>query len=96
MNANPMNPEPVNPEPGHPDASPARPTPPSRSRPRTSPIVWGVIFLAVCAWISQQVFFPAAVAAEVWIAGIILGVGFVLLAVAVTVVIRNANQSRHP
>lgn len=66
--------------------------PKRRSRPRTSPIVWGVIFLAVCAWITQQVFYPESVPPEVWVAGIVLGVGVVLLAVGIAVAIRNSRQ----
>lgn len=60
-----------------------------RARPRTGPIIWGVIFLACCAWISQRVFFPDVVAPEIWITAIVLGIGLVLLAVGVSVLLRR-------
>lgn len=62
------------------------------NRPRTGTIVWGVIFMVVCAGVTQQVLFPGSVAPEVWITGIALLVGAVFLTLGIVVVMRDRKK----
>ena len=75
-----------------PDVVAARP---DRTRPRTGPIVWGTLFLAFCAWITQRAFFPEAIAPELWLTAIAIGLGVLLLGVGIAVGVRD-RRSREP
>ena len=68
---------------------------PERTRPRTGPIVWGALFLAFCAWITQRAFFPEAIAPELWLTAIAIGLGVLLLGVGIAVGVRD-RRGREP
>jgi len=71
--------------------------PPERARPRTGPIVWGTLFLAFCAWITQRAFFPEAIAPELWLTSIAIGLGVLLLGVGIAVGVRDRRgREAHP
>lgn len=57
-------------------------------RVRVAPIIWGVLFLAFCAWTTQQVFFPGTISAETWLIWGVIGIGVLLLIVALIVSLR--------
>lgn len=69
-------------------APPAREKP----RPRTGPIVWGALFLVFCAFVVQRELAPGAVDAAVWIAVTVIGLGVLLLAVGIAVVLRGRSE----
>lgn len=60
-----------------------------RFSPRPSPIIWGVLILAFCGYLSQRRFGPSATEPEIWAIGGILAVGVLLLTIAAVVLIRN-------
>lgn len=63
--------------------------PEKRSGASTGTIVWGVLVLAFCAGVLQQTVAPGTVDPGVWITGVILGLGALLLVVAVAVILRG-------
>ena len=63
-----------------------------KPRPRTGPIVWGALFLVFCAYVVQRELAPGAVDTAVWIAITVIGLGVLLLAVGIAVVIRGAKS----
>ncbi|MGI8393029.1 hypothetical protein [Leucobacter sp. W1038] len=63
-----------------------------RPRPRTGPIVWGALFLVFCAYVVQRELAPSSVDTAVWIATTVIGLGVLLLAVGIAVVIRGASS----
>lgn len=63
-----------------------------KPRPRTGPILWGAVFLVFCAYVVQRELAPAAVDPAVWIAATAIGLGVLLLAVGLAVVLRNARS----
>lgn len=71
-----------------PDPEASRP----RSRLRTGPIVWGALFLAFCGWVTQRTFFPDAVTPELWLTGVAIGLGVLLLAVGIAVGLRDRRN----
>lgn len=66
----------------------------SRARPRTGPIVWGVIVLAFCVYTAFQVLAPGSVDATVFVIAAVIGLGVLLLAVGVAVVLRASRSDR--
>ncbi|GAA2179249.1 hypothetical protein GCM10009847_12510 [Leucobacter tardus] len=76
-----------------PTAEPQTPEAPlapgKRSGASTGTIVWGVLVLAFCAGVLQQTVAPGTVDPGVWITGVILGLGALLLVVAVAVILRG-------
>lgn len=71
------------------DDTPTSTPEPVKSRPRTGPIVWGTLMLALCAWVAQRTLFPDAIEPGVWIAAIVLGLGLLLLVVGTAVAFRR-------
>ncbi len=65
-----------------------------RARPRTGPIVWGVIVLAFCVYTAFQVLAPGSVDATVFVIAAVIGLGVLLLAVGVAVVLRASRSDR--
>lgn len=63
--------------------------PEKRSGASTGTIVWGVLVLAFCAGVLQQTVAPGSVDPGVWVTGVILGLGALLLVVAVAVILRG-------
>lgn len=78
-----------------PHSDPAVAAAPARTSPRTGPIVWGTLFLAFCAWITQRAFFPEAIAPELWLTAIAIGLGVLLLGVGIAVGIKD-RRGREP
>lgn len=64
----------------------------AKPRPRTGPIVWGALFLVFCAFVVQRELAPGAVDAAVWIAVTVIGLGVLLLAVGIAVVLRGRSE----
>lgn len=58
-------------------------------RPRTGPIVWGVLILVFCAFVVQQTFAPGTVHATTWLIGAVISLGMLLLVVGFAVILRN-------
>ena len=63
-------------------------------RPRTGPIVWGVLVLAFCAFTSFQTIAPNRVDGTTFVIAAMIGIGLLLLAVGTAVVVRSARQRR--
>ena len=63
--------------------------PEKRSGASTGTPVWGVLVLAFCAGVLQQTVAPGSVDPGVWVTGVILGLGALLLVVAVAVILRG-------
>ena len=63
-------------------------------RPRTSPIVWGALILLFCAYVLQQAISPGSVDSTTWIIATVIGLGVLLLGVAVAVILRSRRGSR--
>lgn len=86
-----MNTQPFEPS-GEPAVTPTVVSTAEKTRPRTGPIVWGALFLVFCAYVVQRELAPASVDTAVWIAFTVIGLGVLLLAVGIAVVIRSANS----
>jgi hypothetical protein len=67
---------------------------PESRRPRISPIVWGVIVLAFCAYTAVQLFAPGTVDATTFAIISVIGLGLLLLAVGVAVIVRSTRDSQ--
>ncbi|WP_449277680.1 hypothetical protein [Leucobacter sp. GX24907] len=65
------------------------PTETRRSVPRTGPIIWGVLILAFCAYVTQRSLAPDTVDTTVWATGTLLGLGAVLLLVGLGLLFRR-------
>lgn len=67
------------------------PSPPEAAgvQPRSGPIFWGAIVLAVCVYVAAQVFAPGSIDGTAFIIGSVLGLGVLLLAVGAAVLVRN-------
>ncbi|WP_336659074.1 hypothetical protein [Leucobacter sp. USHLN153] len=68
----------------------------ARPGPRTGPIVWGALILVFCAYVAQQVFGTDGLDAAGWITLAAIGVGALLLAVGVAVLVRNRSLAKRP
>lgn len=64
------------------------------SRPRTGPIVWGVIVLAFCAYTAVQMLAPGSVDGTGFLIIATITLGLILLAVGAAVIARNARPPR--
>jgi hypothetical protein len=58
------------------------------NRPRTGPIVWGVLVLTFCVYIGGQMFAPGRINATAFVITALIGLGLLLLAVAAAVIVR--------
>lgn len=87
--AQPAEPQPAGPQPAEPHAVDADPAPDKRSGASTGAIVWGVLILAFCAVVLQQTLAPGTVDPGMWVTGVVLGLGALLLVVAVAVILRG-------
>lgn len=85
----PTEPKPPEPKPPEPHAVDADPAPDKRSGASTGTIVWGVLILAFCAVVLQQSLAPGTVDPGLWVTGVVLGLGALLLVVAVAVILRG-------
>lgn len=72
-----------------PHAVDADSAPGKRSGASTGTIVWGVLVLAFCAVVLQQTLAPGTVDPGMWVTGVVLGLGALLLVVAVAVILRG-------
>ncbi len=63
--------------------------PPTRTGPRTGPIVWGALILAFCGYAAQRAFGTGGMDTAWWITATVIGLGVLLLAVGVAVAVRN-------
>lgn len=76
-------------------AGPVDEAPPERQqhdtppRPRSWPIAWGVIVLVVCVYSAMQIFSPGPLDATTWIIATTIGLGALLLAVGIAVLLRG-------
>ncbi len=80
------------PRPAAPGSGADTPAAREKSRPRTGPIVWGALFLVFCAYVVQRELAPGSIDTAVWIATTVIGLGVLLLAVGIAVVIRGASS----
>lgn len=60
---------------------------------RTGPMLWGAVFLVVCAWAAQQALFPGWLPSGVWIAVVVLGLGLLLLILGIGAAL-GGNRNR--
>ena len=65
-----------------------------RNGPRTSPIVWGALILAFCAFVAQLRFSGSTLDANTWLILTTIGLGVLLLVVGAVVLIRNRSPRR--
>lgn len=65
-----------------------------RPRPRTGPIVWGALILVFCAYVAAHRASNGAVDTTTWIITTVIGLGVLLLAVGITVLIRGPRDRR--
>lgn len=72
-----------------PPASGAVPPERQRSSARTGTIVWGVLILIFCAIVLQRTVAPGTFDPVIWVTGVVLGLGALLLVVAVAVILRS-------
>ena len=77
------------PQPTEPHAVDADTASDKRSGASTGTIVWGVLVLAFCAVVLQQTLAPGTVDPGMWVTGVVLGLGALLLVVAVAVILRG-------
>ncbi|MBL3698937.1 hypothetical protein [Leucobacter luti] len=73
-------------------AAPPRPLPPTRTGPRTGPIVWGALILAFCGYVVQLVFGGGELDGVAWLTITTIGLGVILLVVGAAVIIRNRRR----
>lgn len=59
--------------------------------PRSSPIIWGTIVLAVCAYFTAQLVAPGAIEDVTFLVIGLIGLGLLLLAIAIAVIVRGAR-----
>ncbi|CAG7604228.1 hypothetical protein ACFPZL_04115 [Leucobacter soli] len=77
-----------------PTADGAEPAPDRRPWPRTGPIVWGAIVLAVCFYSAMQLVAPGSVDSTTVVIVCLIALGLLLLGVSVAVLVRNARDRR--
>ena len=65
-----------------------------RPRPRTSPIIWGAIVLAFCAFSASQLLAPGAIDGTAFVIATIIALGVLLLVVSIVVIARNARRTK--
>lgn len=61
----------------------------AKGQPRSGPIFWGAIVLAICVYVAAQVFAPGSIDVTAFIIGSVIGLGVLLLAVGAAVLLRN-------
>lgn len=64
-----------------------------RARPRSGPIVWGALILAFCAWVAQRVFAPESIDPQMWLIGLAISLGILLLGVGVFIALRGRGNT---
>lgn len=64
-----------------------------KQQPRTGPIVWGTLLLALCVWVGGRTFFPGVVSGEVFLILTAIGLGVLLLGIGIAVAVRNHRPS---
>lgn len=65
-----------------------------RGCPRSGPIVWGVLILAFCAWVAQRAFSPETIDPQIWLIGLAIGLGMLLLGVGALIAVRERKEPR--
>lgn len=60
-----------------------------RPQPRSWSIVWGVFVLVVCVYSAAQLLNPGSVDPTAWVIATTIGLGVLLLAVGIVVVVRG-------
>ncbi|MGO1538031.1 MAG: hypothetical protein ACTHZ9_00130 [Leucobacter sp.] len=78
-------------DPEQPTETPAS-TPTRERGVRTGPIIWGALILAFCGYVLQRALAPGSIDTAVWVTGLVLGLGALLLVVGVTVAIRGRGR----
>lgn len=68
------------------------PRSPTKLRPRTGPIVWGALILAFCLFVAQRTVAPGAVDPVTWLITGVVGLGALLLAVGIAVLLRGSGR----
>jgi hypothetical protein len=80
---------------GYPAPEPGALAPPAgaqQARPRTGPIVWGAIVLAICVYMATQTLAPGSIDSMTFVIASVIGLGVLLLAVGAAVLARNSRQ----
>lgn len=70
--------------------TPHRPAKPAG--PRTGPIIWGVIVLAFCGYVTQRLFGGVGIDGSWWIIATVIGLGVLLLGIGLTVALRDRGR----
>lgn len=67
---------------------------PRSRRPRSGPIIWGVLVLAFCAYTAFQAVAPGTVDGTSFVIAATISLGLLLLAVGVAVIARSSRNQR--
>lgn len=66
---------------------------PAQARgPRSGPIIWGTIVLAVCAYFGTQLVAPGAIEDVTFMVIGLIGLGLLMLAIAIAMIVRGARS----
>lgn len=69
-----------------------RPVDPRDLRPRSGPIVWGVIVLAFCVYTAFQAISPGSIDGTTFVIAATIALGLLLLAVGAAVIVRSSRR----
>lgn len=64
------------------------------TRPKTGPIVWGVLVLAFCVFTMFQAIAPGVLDGTVFLIAAVISLGLLLLAISAAVIVRSARNQR--
>lgn len=67
---------------------------PRNLRPKTGPIVWGVLVLAFCVYTASQTVAPGSVNGTTFVIAATITLGVLLLAIGAAVIIRSSRAQR--
>lgn len=69
---------------------------PRNLRPKTGPIVWGVLVLAFCVYTASQMVAPGSVNGTTFVIAATITLGVLLLAIGAAVIVRSSRAQRRP
>lgn len=67
---------------------------PRNLRPKTGPIVWGVLVLAFCVYTASQTVAPGSVNGTTFVIAATITLGVLLLAIGAAVIVRSSKAQR--
>lgn len=80
--------------PSHPAPEAGSLTDPRTLRPKTGPIVWGVLVLAFCVYTAFQAVAPGSVNGTTFVIAVTITLGVLLLAIGAAVIVRSSKAPR--